>query len=344
MSTIDVAVIGGGPAGCAAAIACARAGLRVEVLERSRFPRDRPGETLHPGGQPLLQQLGVWERVEQAGFLRHAGQWIIWGAEPRFEPFGSDENGPWLGLQTWRADLDQILLDGAREAGAVISQPVRAIGILETNGRVTGVRTEHGILPAKYVVDACGSGHWLGRALGLKQDVRSPRLVARYGYVRGSLPSQDTSPAITAGREGWTWIAPVAPDLIAWTRLNVGGDPPERGWRPPELNDLEAYGCGHGADVTWRRLDRPAGKGYFVVGDAATVLDPASSHGVLKALMSGMLAARRIVQTLQEGVDAKEAAADYCQWMRSWFDHDVKRLTELYSIFPGFADGCCAPG
>lgn len=337
MSEVDVAVIGAGPAGCAAAIACARAGLHVQVLERNRFPRDRPGETLHPGVEPLLRQLGVWDRVVGAGFLRHEGHWISWGAEPRFEAFGSDENGPWLGLQAWRAELDRILLAGASDAGAMISQPERAVGILAENGRVTGVRTENRILPARYVVDASGSGNLLGRELGLNRVIRSPRLIARYGYAHGCHLSRDMVPTISADQDGWTWTAQVKPGLFAWTRLNVGGSPPRRNWQPGEVNELNTYGGSHGADVTWRALDRPAGMGYFVAGDAAAVLDPAASHGVLKALMSGILAARRIVQTLQEGVDELDAAADYCQWTRSWFAHDVQRLTELYSIFPVFA-------
>ncbi|CAA9514798.1 MAG: hypothetical protein AVDCRST_MAG67-3023, partial [uncultured Solirubrobacteraceae bacterium] len=63
----DVAIVGTGPAGAAAAIACARSGLRVALLERSRLPRERPGETLHPGVEAPLRELGVLERVLAAG-------------------------------------------------------------------------------------------------------------------------------------------------------------------------------------------------------------------------------------------------------------------------------------
>jgi len=74
----DLIVVGGGPGGIAAAITVKQAdsGLQVLLIERSPFPRHRPGETLHPGIEPLLVQLGVWDQVLAANFLRHAGHWV----------------------------------------------------------------------------------------------------------------------------------------------------------------------------------------------------------------------------------------------------------------------------
>jgi 2-polyprenyl-6-methoxyphenol hydroxylase-like FAD-dependent oxidoreductase len=71
-------VIGSGRPGAAAAIACARSGLRVAQLERSRLPRERLGETLHPGVEEPLRELGVLERVLRAGLARHPGIWVTW--------------------------------------------------------------------------------------------------------------------------------------------------------------------------------------------------------------------------------------------------------------------------
>src|SRR5215207_6489953 len=69
----DVVIVGGGPAGSAAALWCVRQGLRVVLLEREEFPRHRPGETLPPGVEPVFVQLGVNEAIAAAGFTRHPG-------------------------------------------------------------------------------------------------------------------------------------------------------------------------------------------------------------------------------------------------------------------------------
>jgi hypothetical protein len=75
----------------------------------------------------------------------------------------------------------------------------------------------------------------------------------------------------------------------------------------------------------------PAGPGFFVAGDAAAVLDPASSHGVLKAVMSGMLAARMIT----EAPSFDDAVArSYSDWVHLQFDHDVAGLLALYDRLP----------
>ena len=124
----DVLVVGGGPAGAAAAIACALRGHRVLLCEREPGGRERPGETLHPGVEPLLAQLGVADRWASVVGARHSGIWIEWGGPRRFEAFGGDASGPWSGFQVWRADFDALLLARAGEAGVDVRQPCAVTG------------------------------------------------------------------------------------------------------------------------------------------------------------------------------------------------------------------------
>lgn len=350
---MHVVVVGGGPAGSAAAISLRQAGARVTVLERERFPRPRPGETLHPGIEPLLTQLGV---TPLPHWPRHTGHWIAWDAplrnelrresrhevrdEARHEAFGSDADGPWRGFQAWRAELDELLLERARACGAEVREGDRAQRPLVADGRVNGVATTQGDLAADLVFDAAGAGHWLARHLDLPIVEASPRLWAAYGYaaargpgnntasgqvtdsandqetdaVRDQVSGQLSDPVITREETGWHWSARVRPDLTAHVRLSWNGEQPEL----PEADAGEVLR----ADATWRCVQPAAGPGYFCLGDAAAVLDPAASHGVLKALMSGIMAAH----VARHGAGARA----YDDWVARWFEEDVRRLQALY--------------
>lgn len=328
---LDVLIIGGGPAGASAAIGCAVRSLRTMVFERQPFPREHPGETLHPGVEALLKSLGVNHQVNDCGFIRHAGHWVSWNGPRRFVPFGGDEDGPWLGYQAWRADFDRILLDRVRTLGVRI-EPARDNELIPImiGPRVVGIRSARERIFARYVIDASGSRQWLQRNLRLEESRYSPPLIAFYGYGSGECPELEDAPVFEADGAGWTWMAKVRPHLFQWTRLALSRQKATCRRIPHRLLNLRPSGRVKGADVTWRILSRPAGPGYFAVGDAASVLDPASSHGVLRALMSGMMAAHMIGGVEGGQHEPLTAARQYQDWLKTSFDSDVRRLRELY--------------
>ena len=110
-------MLGGGPAGAAAAITLARAGRSVVVIEKSHYEQPRIGETLPPAARPLLARLAVWEPFLAAGHLPSPGVLSVWGDDELYEnhfifnPYG----------QGWHLDrqrFDRMLARAARHAGA----------------------------------------------------------------------------------------------------------------------------------------------------------------------------------------------------------------------------------
>ncbi|MDC8760009.1 NAD(P)/FAD-dependent oxidoreductase [Janthinobacterium fluminis] len=329
-SAADVAVVGGGPAGAAAAIACALRGLRVTLFERGASGRDSPGETLHPGIEPLLAQLGVGAGLAAVTGARHPGIWTEWGGPRKFEPFGADAGGPWRGFQVKRGEFDAMLRSRAQALGVVLRQPVAVGPPLLRDGAVCGLETDAGPVPARLVIDATGRSRWLGRALGIDSPASSPPLLARYGYVRGSCPQRDGAPLMAGDAAGWTWTALVRPDTYQWTHLALDGGKPAADWLPEELRGLLPLGRARGADVTWRLAAQPAGPGWFMVGDAAALLDPSSARGVMKALMSGMAAAHLGAAVLAGQAPAAQTALAYRDWLAAWFAADAARMGAFY--------------
>ncbi|UOQ71629.1 NAD(P)/FAD-dependent oxidoreductase [Hymenobacter cellulosilyticus] len=212
LSVVDVLIVGGGPAGSAAAIWAARAGAQVVLLEHRAFPRARPGETLHPGVEPILHQLGVAAAVNAAGFLRHSGYWVRWGdSAPRFEQYGHDAHGPWLGYQAERATLDAVLLREAVRLGVQVRQPCQALDLLRAeDGRPVGIRTSQGLIRARVILDASGRQQWLARRLRLTIIPYSAPLTAYYGYLYQEAAARQ-EPSLLTDAGGWRWTAPCAP-------------------------------------------------------------------------------------------------------------------------------------
>lgn len=334
-SVADVIIVGGGPAGSCAAIRCARRGLHVILLERELFPRDRPGESLHPGFETLLEQLGVLDAVLAASFLRFDGNWVVFKGITSFEGFKPTQTGATRGLQAWRPEFDAILLQHARQLGVEIVQPGRALRPIVTGSRVAGVETNGSALKSTFVIDAAGRGNWLAHHLNLKIQIHSPRLIAHFAYMKGECPGRDESPGFFVDANGWTWTARVRPGLYNWTRLNVEDNSIDRNFTPKEFGSLHPVGRVKSADVTWRLVPECAGDGYFMCGDAAAVLDPTSSHGVVKAIMSGAHAADMIVQIIQRGGVARDAALSFRQLFSTWFEQDIARLKEQHARWYG---------
>ena len=195
----QVIVVGGGPAGAATAFWLARAGVAVTIVDRARFPRTKPcAEYLSPQSSRLLEAMGTLEAVERAGAAQLVGMRIR-------SPNGTSFEGRFLaehgyrgfrdrGLALPRLELDALLLDAARAAGATVLEGWRALDLLrDARGRVTGIAgtdaTGRAVaLDAHVVVGADGLRSEVARRLGLARRSRLPErfaFVAHYTGVHG---------------------------------------------------------------------------------------------------------------------------------------------------------------
>lgn len=315
----DVLVMGAGPAGSAAAIRAARAGLKVALVERAAFPRDLPGEALLPEVEGLFRKLGVAKRVAEKHFIRSPG-WILESKRREVILFNDGTNLR-FGYLAWRAELDALLLDQARAAGVRIFQPVRVNSVVLDERRV---RTNRGEIRFRYLVDASGRNSILHRELHLEVRRISPPLIARYGYVfDGS--ATGLMPVFHDHACGWTWLSRVRADRSQFVQLALE----ESAVLPKLPPPFDTIGRARGADLTWRFAPACAGSGYFLCGDAAGVLDPAASSGVGRALASGLKAADLILR-ISRGLDEAKAAATYRQWCLRQFVRYARQLSVHY--------------
>src|SRR6202040_2167899 len=119
MEVVDVAIVGGGPAGSACAAFCAAAGLRTLVLERQKFPREKVcGDCINPACWPVLEKLELAEQIRNSphGLLNAVEFVAIGGQKLRVElPRGEDSM-----ISVKRSLLDHLLLNRARALGAEI--------------------------------------------------------------------------------------------------------------------------------------------------------------------------------------------------------------------------------
>ena len=298
-----ILVVGGGPGGCAAAISLHRTGNDVVLLERSRTPVDRVGETLAGEGVEILRELGVlaaFERLEARPSHLHR---IHWGARQLERSALFVKTGPSRHLD--RAAFDSMLLAAARDAGARVEHG--SLLTIEPGGDalVANIRSgaQNARLTCEAVIDATGRVASVSRRLGARRE-RADRLVALTAtFERGKL---EPSSLVEGVAEGWWYTAP-RPNggLIAMYVTEDAAGKGERTevWRRglravvatrERLSALTRRTpitlCSAAPGFTHFDASLPA----LPVGDAAVSFDPISGRGLCFALRSGIEAARAL--------------------------------------------------
>jgi geranylgeranyl reductase family protein len=292
----DVAIIGGGPAGSSCAAFATLAGLRVLVLERESFPREKVcGDCLNPACWPVLDRLALRERVLA---LRH-------GRLDRVEFIAIDGTSVNVALPVGarseiavkRSLFDQLLLDRAIELGSEVRQQATVTALAKDDAGAWQVQTAQETFTARVMVGADGRNSTVARLCNQMPRPQRER-VALQAHI--PLPPDFGNRVVLQFRpEGYSGQAPVGGDQLNICLVSSVGD----------IDALKSWANRRfalTADYAWRTITPltrapipPAHDNLFFIGDAARVVEPFTGEGIFYALASGELAAKAIARLIR---------------------------------------------
>ncbi len=348
-------ILGGGPAGTTAGTLLKKYSpeLRVLIVERERFPREHVGESQLPACSWVLDEMGVWDKVEAQGFPIKLGASYTWGVnrarwdldfypaekfrdEPRPAKFTGQRRS--TAFQVERAIYDDVLLRHAEEAGCEVREETRVEEILRDGDRVTGVRLSDGqTVTGRHYIGATGNVGLLRRAMGVETEAPTTlRNIAIWNYWENAdwaieIGVGGTRVQVRSLPYGWIWFIPLGP-----TRTSIGLICPSEyykasGKRPEELYE-EAVRAD--PDVSkliakarpvdevrsckdWSHLaDRVVGENWILAGESAGFADPILAAGLTLAHSSARAAAYTILELDRGEHDAA--------WLRERYDESTR--------------------
>jgi flavin-dependent dehydrogenase len=322
----DVAVIGGGPGGSAAATLLARRGYKVIALEKARHPRFHIGESLLPMNLPVFERLGVLDKVRALGVFKPGADFEA-DNERGYNTYAFARaigQSPPHAYQVWRQDFDKMLFDHARECGADAREGHEVVQVEQRGSRESwlDVKTDDGrsyCIHARYVVDASGRDAFLSAKRKLRRRNDQHQSAAIFGHYRGAerrAGADAGNISIYRFEHGWMWMIPL-PDGV----MSVGAV-----CRPDYLKQRKGRTIEFLLDTLklspalWRRVEHAelidnevrvtgnysydsmqmGGPGWVLVGDAFAFLDPVFSSGVYLAMSGAEQAAAAVDQSLRE--------------------------------------------
>lgn len=318
MIETDVLVVGAGPAGAMTAGGLARLGYGVLAVDRAAFPRDKAcAEYCGPGVADVLRRAGVWADV--APRSRACRSMTVYvGGSPVLPIAYSHGSISRTAFTIPRIDLDHVLVEAARRHGAEIAEETRVRGVTPERKAfsVTCLSREGQTLTIRspIVVAADGVHSPTARMLGIRAAHHWPHrlgLITHYSFDRVPI----TSGEMHVGPGAYCGLAPLAAN-----RLNVGlvlgkdvagtlaGPRQDRFYSGLNLLPAAAGRLTggtmakpiRGIGPMTRRVDRVAGAGFLLVGDAAGFLDPFTGEGLFRAMRGAELAVEAIDQAMKQ--------------------------------------------
>ena len=320
----DVAIIGGGPAGSTAATLLARAGRRVIVLEREKFPRFHIGESLLPFSTQAFDRLGVREKLDRAFIPKFGGEIIssCGSKGVRFYFKGGYRSNRDRAYQVTRSEFDKLLLDHSRENGAEVREETEVKNIKFSHEGVTldiealgGATT---VIAARYLLDCSGRQTVVGNYFKLKKTydhLQKFSVFAHYENV-DRLPGIDaTLIRMVRGVDRWFWMIPltekrisigVVMDTAAFRAAKLAPEAAlekfiaEQPLMIDRMQNAQRVSPVYSAGDYSYRNKKLFGERWLLAGDAAGFIDPVFSSGVFLAIMSAEKAADALDEVLRD--------------------------------------------
>jgi flavin-dependent dehydrogenase len=346
----DVFVVGAGPAGSTVAALLAQRGWSVVVAEKERHPRFHIGESLLPLNLPLLERLGVHERVERIGMVKFAAEF---NSPEHPHPVNFDFSQAWdkaqpYAYQVRRSEFDRILFDNCVERGAHAREECRVTGVelhgaggadvamLGRDGRSQRWHT-------RFLVDASGRDTLLASKLQIKRRNSRHASAALYGHFTGArrlAGRAEGNISLFWFQHGWFWFIPLldgttSVGAVCWPYYLKSRtcDPTTFFLQTIALAPALAARLEHArliapATATGNysyRATRMTGESHILVGDAYAFVDPVFSSGVLLAMNSAFLGA--------EVVDASLRGSAHAARLRREFERSVRHGLSQFSWF-----------
>ena len=330
----DVIVVGAGPGGSTAAAHLARAGVRVLLLEKTTFPREKVcGDGLTPRAVKSLLSLGI----DTADWPQNRGLRIFGGKHQLELDWPDLASYPSYGLVRPRLDFDEVLARAAQKSGAILREATTVSGPLrdERTGRIVGVTIKGGdSLRAPIVIAADGVSARTALGAGIEKRDDRPLGVAVRGYLDSPVRTND--PYLESHLELWDgppgegrllpgygWVFGVGDGTVnvglgilntSDAFGNVDYKDLLRRWlnNVPDLAGVELSGPVRGGALPMGFNRQPHYRdGLLLIGDAAGAVNPFNGEGIAYAMETAETAADIVIQALgQAGRTGTGAGAD----------------------------------
>lgn len=374
----DVAIVGGGPAGATVGAMLGKYApeLKVAIFEKEKFPREHVGESLLPGSCAIFNEMGVWDKIEAAGFPIKIGATYRWGSSDDLWDFNlvetsrvkADEPRPsrfegWRvssAFQVERSIFDKVLLDHAASLGCDVYEGALVRRVRSEGDRITGLQLSDGTeISAKHFVDASGNAGIIRKAMGIEvEEPPSLRNVAFWDYWENadwavSIGNGGTRVQVMSLGYGWIWFIPISPTRTS-IGLVCGAEYYKKSGKrqdeiyyaavqsEPRIAALTANAKPSG-DVRgtkdWSFISkRVVGDNWFLAGESSGFADPVLAAGVALSVGGARECAYSIIELELGELDSTWIKAEYQKRTRRHIEQHIRFANFWYAGNGHFSD------
>lgn len=350
----DVIIVGGGPAGCATAIALHNLGVKnTLVIEASDYTAPRIGESIPPDSRQLLEKLDIWNAFTAQKHAPCLGSYSSWGCDQlglNDDLFNPQDNG-W---QLNRPAFDKFLaLQVERRSGALLKNTHFSSLIQDQHTYPIKVLLRNNAeLRCRFIVDATGRSAKVARQFNAKVKIEDKLVAVSACFNTSDMNSATDYHQMTlleAVEYGWWYLAHLPNNKVIVT---VATDPDiakRKQLKEPSFWQQALQHTQHIKPIIGQALPSnlhswvaqsaimvpPAAEHWLTVGDAASSFDPMSSKGIYRALKNGLDAADAIVDRLNNNAHAinqyrSNIANNFIQYLaqKAYFYNEEQRWPE----------------